>query len=67
MVTHPTKVTVYRYQYTDKVRAEPVTASRMGTKEYVEMAGGWIVEGSGTEVDASNVDDIGKTEIGFTG
>jgi hypothetical protein len=62
---YPAKVTVYRYQYTHPNLGSPATADRMGTKEYVEKVGGWIVEGSGKEVDASCVDDTGKTKIGF--
>jgi hypothetical protein len=51
----------------DAKLAQPATAKRMGTEEYVKRVGGWIVEGSGINVDASNVDAEGKTEIGFTG
>ena len=61
------KVKVYRYRYTDAKLAQPAAAKRMGTEEYVKRVGGWIVEGSEIEVDASNVDAEGKTEIGFTG
>jgi hypothetical protein len=61
------KVKIYRYQYTDAKLAQPATAKRMGTEEYITRAGGWIVEGSGIEVDASNIDAEGKTEIGFSG
>ena len=60
------KVRVYRYEYTHPTLGQPAAAQRMGTKEYVERVSGWIV-GDGIEVDAANVDDEGKTEIGFTG
>jgi hypothetical protein len=60
------KVTVYRYQYTDTRRGEPAQARRMGTKAYIERVNGWFVEGSGIDVDASKVDAVGKTEIGFS-
>ena len=39
----------------------------MGTKEYIEQVGGWIVEGPEIEVEASKVDADGKTALGFTG
>jgi hypothetical protein len=61
------KVKVYRYQYTDAKLGQPATAKRMGTKQYIERVRGWIVEGSEMEVDASNVDADGKTEIEFRG
>lgn len=61
-----TKVTVYRYQYTDPVLGQPATANRMGTAAYIEKINGWIIDGSGIEVDPSNVDADGKTKIGFT-
>jgi hypothetical protein len=61
------KVTVYRYQFTDARRGEPAKAKRMGTKEYIDKVNGWIIEGSGIEVDAFKVDADRKTEIGFRG
>jgi hypothetical protein len=61
------KVKVYRYQYTDAKLGQPATAKRMGTEEYIKRVGGWIVQGSGIDVDVSNVDADGKTEIGFGG
>jgi hypothetical protein len=61
------KVTIYQYEYTDAKLGHPARAKRMGTKEYIESVGGWIVNGSEIEVDASKVDADGKTEIGFTG
>jgi hypothetical protein len=60
------KVKIYRYQYTDPKLGQPSTAKRMGTEEYINQVGGWAVEGSGIEVDASKVDVDGKTEIGLT-
>jgi hypothetical protein len=62
-----TKVTVYRYQYTDPVLGQPATANRMGTEAYIKTVNGWIVDGSGIDVDALSVDADGKTKIGFTG
>jgi hypothetical protein len=61
------KLMVYRYAYTHPRLGQKTEANRMGTKEYVELVGGWIIEGSGIEIDASKVDDQGKTEIGFRG
>jgi hypothetical protein len=60
------KVKVCRYQYTDTNLAQPATAKRMATEDYVKRVDGWIVDGSEIEVDASNVDAESKTEIGFT-
>ena len=60
-------VKVYNYEYTDTNLGQPARAQRMGTKEYIEGVGGWIVEGSEIEVEASKVDASGKTAIGFTG
>jgi hypothetical protein len=60
-------VKVYQYEYTDGERGHPARAKRMGTKEYIEQIGGWIVEGSEIEVEASKVDADGQTAIGFTG
>jgi len=58
---------VYQYEYTDAKLGQPARAQRMGTKKYIELVGGWIVEGSEIEVEASKVDADGKTTIGFTG
>ena len=49
-------VRIYQYEYTDAKLGQPARAQRMGTKEYIELVGGWIVEGSGIEVEASKVD-----------
>jgi hypothetical protein len=59
-------VKVYRYEYTDPKLGQPDRARRVGTREYVEKVGGWVVEGSEMEVDASKVDAEGKTGIGFS-
>jgi hypothetical protein len=58
---------IYKYEYTHPTLGKPVLANRMGTREYIEKIGGWVVVGSGIEVDASKVDAGGKTEIGFDG
>lgn len=60
-------VKVYQYEYTDPKLGQPARAQRMGTKEYIERVGGWIVEGSEIEVEATKVDADGKTAVGFTG
>lgn len=60
-------IKVYQYEYTDPKLGQPARAKRMGTKEYIEKVGGWIVDGSEIEVRLSEVDAEGKTAIGFTG
>jgi len=61
------KVKVYQYDYVDTKLGQPARAMRMGTKEYIEKIGGWIVEGSEIEVEASKVEPDGKTAIGLIG
>jgi hypothetical protein len=58
-------VKIYQYEYTHPNLCQPARAKRMGTKEYIDWVGGWIIEGSEKEVDASTVDTDGKTEIGL--
>jgi hypothetical protein len=62
-----TKVKVYKFKvFIPKERAE-VAARRMGTATYIASVGGKIIEGTEMEVDSSDVDSIGKTEIGYAG
>jgi hypothetical protein len=61
------KVKVYKYQVYIPKEGTRVVARRMGTAAYIASIGGTIVEGTELEVDGSDVDAIGKTEIGFAG
>jgi hypothetical protein len=61
------KVKVYKYQVFVPKEGTRVVAKRMGTAAYIASVGGTIVEGTELEVDSSEVDAIGKTEIGFAG
>jgi hypothetical protein len=60
-------VKIYQYDYTDTKLGQRARAKRMGTEKYIATTGGWKVEGSGIEVDASKVDPEGKTDVGFSG
>jgi hypothetical protein len=61
-------VIVYKYETASAKFSNPQLSRRMGTAEYVvKRTGGWIVEGSEIEVDASNIDESGKTKVGFSG
>jgi hypothetical protein len=61
------KVKVYKYQVFIPKEGTKVAARRMGTAAYIASIGGKIVEGTELEVDSSEVDSIGKTEIGYAG
>lgn len=60
-------VKIFKYEYTHPTLGQPVWRTAWGTREYIEKIGGWVIEGSEIEVDASKVDAGGKTEIGFNG
>jgi hypothetical protein len=66
-LTMPT-VKVYKYKRPyDATKDDEVVSRRMGTASFIESVGGTIIEGTEMEVDASQVDSAGKTEIGFNG
>jgi hypothetical protein len=59
-------VKVYKYKrpYDSKTDDDPV-ALRMGTAAFIERIGGTIIKDTELEVDASEVDEVGKMKIGF--
>lgn len=50
------KVTVYKVQLYDAVDEEPLISTRMATPKGAHMMGGDIVEGSGVDIDASQLE-----------
>ena len=59
------KVKVYKFQQHDGTKDENIVSRRMSTKAFIEKIGAAAIEESELEVDSSNVDAEGKTEIGF--
>jgi hypothetical protein len=59
-----TKVKVYRYRrpYVASTDRDGI-ARRMGTRKYIEMVGGTVIEESEIEIDSSQVDADGKTNL----
>jgi hypothetical protein len=59
-------VKVYRYKVTDPRTGYDRIADRMGMIDFIEnLAQGWPIYSSQAFVPASQVDESGKTAIGF--
>jgi hypothetical protein len=58
------KVYQYRRPY-DMMTDEDGISRRMGTRAYIELVKGTIIEGTELEVDETDVTGDGMTEIGF--
>lgn len=59
------KVKVYKYRTLSATSGNPRLGKYMGTERFIKLIGGWKVEGSGIEVDRSQVNDLGQTVDGF--
>lgn len=56
-----TFVTVYRFKVWNPEIGEFVLSLRLGTRAAIAMVRGEIIEGSGTEVPVTHIDDKGFT------
>jgi hypothetical protein len=59
------KVKIYKYTTYHSKRGEQVVSKRMGTRAFIEMVNGTVIEGTEMEVDSSKVSHEGMTELGF--
>jgi hypothetical protein len=59
-------VKIYRYRRPyDIIKDDSSVSQRMGTREFIERVQGTVIEGTELDVDSSNIDSEGKTEIDF--
>ena len=61
------KLKVYKYRVFDPGTAYDKIANRMGTKEYIQLVNGTVIEETELVIDSSKADSLGKTELGFKG
>jgi hypothetical protein len=50
------KITVYKVRLYDAQNDEPRTSRRMATAQGAAMMGGWIIDGTETEIDQSQLE-----------
>lgn len=53
-------VKVYKFRVWGQAKGDNPIAPRMATKEFIQMAGGCVIDGSELEIDASELDDYGR-------
>jgi hypothetical protein len=57
------KTEVFQFEAWDQAAGATKTAAHMATREFIQMAKGAIIEGSGREIDSSLIDGNGKADI----